>query len=59
MKIAHHRLCPVMFKGIGALPQRAAEGVCLDTDTARTVVRHLYLSGVVPLHFVFTGSDKI
>ena len=28
---------PVMFKGIGVLPQRARGGVCLDTDTARTV----------------------
>lgn len=28
---------PVMSKGIGALPQRARGGICLDTDTARTV----------------------
>ena len=28
---------PVMSKGIGVLPQRARGGVCLDTDTARTV----------------------
>ncbi len=26
-----------MSKGIGALPQRARGGVCLDTDTARSV----------------------
>ena len=26
-----------MSKGIGVLPQRARGGVCLDTDTARTV----------------------
>ena len=32
-----------MSKGIGALPQRARGGVCLDTDTARTVTLGLYL----------------
>lgn len=50
---------PVMFKGMGVLPQRAAGGGCLDTDTARTVVSSLSLASVAPLHFVFTKSDKI
>lgn len=41
--LAHHRLRPVMFKGIGALSQRAAGGGCLDTDTARTVVSSSFI----------------
>ena len=35
-----------MSKGIGALPQRARGGVCLDTDTARTVTLALNFDSI-------------
>ena len=37
---------PEMFKGIGMLPQRARRGVCLDTDTARTVTLALNFDSI-------------
>ena len=37
MTLSSSPVLPVMSKGIGVLPQRARGGVCLDTDTARTV----------------------
>ena len=51
-----------MSKGIGALPQRARGGVCLDTDTARTVTLGLNLAFAFPVFDQFypkTGKFSI
>lgn len=46
MTLSSSPVPPVMSKGIGALPQRARRGVCLDTDTARTVTLALSFDSI-------------